>query len=155
MVYNWKNGSNFSLFCIFLAISGCAPAKSYLDKGLVLARAGFVAHYADTTARYTMMNYLPPGKLTFRPGPYNNKIFLYADPIGCSCVYMGNEAAYDNLTKFVDNHKKKSKYKRYEASLESMIVENRQNSTTWDWSAWSHSADPGSNQPKYMIGNSW
>lgn len=143
--------SIISLISIF---SGCSPASSYLNKGLILAQSGFVAHYADTTARYTMMNYLPPGKLTYRQGPHSERIYLYADPIACGCVYMGNEAAYQTLVNFVD-HTKKSEYKRYRTSLASMIVETRQNTEEWDWSIWSHSADPGGNQPKHVIDGAW
>ncbi|MDF7673454.1 hypothetical protein PT283_01570 [Acetobacteraceae bacterium ESL0697] len=138
----------------FISLAGCSPAQSYLDKGFILAQAGFKAHYADTTARYTMMNYLPPGKLTYRLDPHGKRIYLYADPVACSCVYIGSEASYQNLMGFVENTKK-DKYKHYSVPLTSMIVENRQNTEEWDWSIWNSSADPGGNQPKHVLDGAW
>lgn len=144
-----------AIFILSLAtLLGCSPARSYLDKGFILAQAGFKAHYADTTARYTMMNYLPPGKLTYRLSPQGKRIYLYADPIACNCIYMGNEAAYQNLTGFIKDTKKE-KYQRYVVPLTSMTVEGRQNTEEWDWSIWSRNANPGGNQPKYVLDGSW
>lgn len=130
----------------FFLLAGCSsPARPYLKADMTLSQAGFVSHYSDTTARYAMMNLLPPGKMTYRLAPDGSKIYLYSDPIGCGCVYMGDQNSYENF-----------KSRNSSApSLEEMASEIRRDTTAWDWSAWTPSADPGSNQPKHMIGAYW
>ncbi|GBQ34652.1 hypothetical protein [Gluconacetobacter azotocaptans] len=138
-----------TLLCASLV--GCAPAKPYLDKGMTLSEAGFIAHPADTTARYAMMNTLPPGQLTYRPSPAGF-IYLYADPIGCGCVYMGSEAAYRI---FSTGQQKGKKPAPLLADMQAMAAENRRDTAAWDWSAWSPNADPGGNQPRHVTGGYW
>lgn len=146
----------FSSLC-FLGLSGCLqPAKPFLDKGLSLSDAGFIAHSANTTARYTLMNSLPPGMLTYRMAPDGQKIYLYADPIGCGCVYMGNQAAYAALRKKNGDEilqNKRSPLQDGQRLL--MDAENRRDTSSWDWTIWSPAADPDNNQPRHMIGDSW
>ncbi|MFT8665013.1 hypothetical protein [Acetobacter orientalis] len=132
------------------------PAEPYLNKGILLSQAGFIARPADTTARYAMMNTLPPGQLTFRPST-SGPVYLYADPIGCGCVYMGSEAAYQNLRE-TNNARAQNKKKQPVSALDelhSMEAENRRDTAWWDWSAWSANADPGGNQPRHVIGAEW
>ena len=137
-------------------LAGCgAPAKPYLDEGMALSQAGFIAHAADTTARYAMMNTLPPGQVTYRPSP-TGLIYLYADPIGCGCVYMGSETAYRTLTGLIESSNQKGKKSaQFLLDLRSMAAENRRDTALWDWSAWSSNADPGGNQPRHVIGGYW
>ncbi|NHO33075.1 hypothetical protein GOB85_11250 [Acetobacter sp. LMG 1636] len=132
------------MFCLsFLAaIAACSPADRYLNTGNDLAHSGFTAHSADTTARYEMLNLLPAGILTYRPtttGP----VYLYADRIGCGCVYMGSMSAF---TDYAHTHPV--------PSHGDMTAEINQH-PGWDWSIWSASADPGPNQPKHVIGAEW
>ncbi|AQT06332.1 hypothetical protein AA14337_3328 [Acetobacter malorum DSM 14337] len=128
-----------------LLLAGCSPAKQYLQADTSLSKAGFVSHYSDTTARYAMMNLLPPGRMTFRLAPDGSKIYLYSDPIGCGCVYMGDQSSYETY---------RSRNPGI-PTLDDMAAEIRRDTTAWDWSAWTPSADPGSNQPKHMIGAYW
>lgn len=137
-------------------LTGCtSPAETYFDNGQALARAGFIAHAADTTARYTMLNQLPPSQLTFRPIPDGGRIYLYADPISCTCVYMGSQASYQTLQKMIHFPKLNKRLARSVLSPTEMETENRKNTASWDWTAWGRSADPGANQPKHVIGASW
>lgn len=135
-------------------LAGClSPAKPYLDMGNRLAQAGFVAHKADTTARYAMMNTLPPGEITYRPsmvGP----VYLYADPIGCGCVYMGSATAYSYYVASVAA-RRKTRAAPLPSAIPAMAAENRRDTASWDWSAWSPSADPGPSQPRHVIGGYW
>ncbi|GBR20666.1 hypothetical protein [Asaia spathodeae] len=131
-----------------------SPAKPYLDMGRRIAEAGFIAHPADTTARYAMMNTLPPGVMTYRESP-SGLVYLYADPIGCGCVYMGTDVAYAylvNSSKVVNGRHKPI---RNVPPIPEMSAENRRDTALWDWSAWSHRADPGATQPRYVSGAYW
>lgn len=143
------------LLCTLLG--GCmSPAAPYLEKGRTLSEAGFIAHQADTTARYAMMNLLPPGELTYRPSP-SGPIYLYADPIGCGCVYMGSETAFRALRNMDATalREKKKQPTPVVDELAAMTAENRRDTFLWDWSAWYAGADPAGDQPRKVIGGYW
>ena len=141
-----------------LALTGCTrPAAPYLEKGELLSHAGFVAHPANTTARYGLMNSLPPGSLTYRMTPDGQRIYLYADPLACGCVYMGDETAYRTLQAhmkalLLDKH---AHHPPKDPSLPDMTAEMYRDTTPWDWTIWSPAADPDNNQPRHMIGDYW
>lgn len=139
------------------ALAGCmSPAAPYLLEGKKLSEAGFIAHQADTTARYAMMNLLPPGQLTYRPSP-DGPIYLYADPIGCGCVYMGSENAFRTLHNMTatEMRNKKQQPTSVVDELAGMTAENRRDTFLWDWSAWYAGADPAGDQPRKVMGGYW
>ncbi|MEE8662668.1 MAG: hypothetical protein SOH81_03675 [Acetobacter sp.] len=132
---------------IIMSLTACSPASGLLRTDLKLARAGFTAHPANTTARYELMNLLPEGELTYRDSD-QGPIYLFADKLGCSCVYMGDQAAW-NAWNIAQKNKTPS-----EQPTEAMIAENRQH-PGWEWSAWDKSADPGPSRPRYNIETAW
>lgn len=153
---------------LFLGFSACttyAPSAPYLRMDDRLSYAGFIAHPANTTARYAMMNTLPPGQLTYRPST-SGRIFVYADPVGCGCVYMGSEAAYEAIKQneierrraFEEAQKLKKTKKKFVSVVPGLVwmeAENRRDTAWWDWSAWSADADPAGKQPRHVIGGFW
>jgi hypothetical protein len=61
----------------------------------MLTAAGFVAKYPDTPEKREIFNSLPPNRLVKRGR--NGKIYyVYADPGGCGCAYVGSPNAYAN-----------------------------------------------------------
>ncbi|HXX09636.1 MAG TPA: hypothetical protein VEJ43_16395 [Pseudolabrys sp.] len=55
--------------------------------------AGFVVKYATTPEKRALLKTLPPDKLVTRTK--NGKLYyVYADPDGCSCAYVGTPEAY-------------------------------------------------------------
>ncbi len=90
-----------------LLLAGCggvrAPSASTVQSNL--ASAGFRAVVPDTPKKRDAMKTLPARRLTERARngkPY----YYYADPDGCGCVYVGDEAAYrryDTLAQARDN----------------------------------------------------
>ncbi|CAI9119788.1 hypothetical protein [Brytella acorum] len=119
------------LASILAALTACSPYASINKENKQLALAGFVAHPADTTARWQMMNLLPPNKLAYRlsaQGP----ILLYADPLACGCVYFGDRQAYNH---YVATHKiSPTEEKEMQAEINMH--------PGWDWTAWAPTADP-------------
>ena len=72
-------------------LGGCALAVSNTES--LLTQAGFRQLPADTPKRAEHMQTVAPHKLIRRTAdgkPY----YVYADPSGCKCLYVGNEAAY-------------------------------------------------------------
>jgi hypothetical protein len=59
-----------------------------------LAAAGFVVRPANTPARQAMLKRLPANRFVQRA--HGDSIhYVYADPLVCSCLYVGTQHAYD------------------------------------------------------------
>jgi hypothetical protein len=61
----------------------------------MLTAAGFVAKYPDTPEKQEIFNSLPPNRLVKR-GRNGKVYYVYADPGGCGCAYVGSPNAYAN-----------------------------------------------------------
>jgi hypothetical protein len=61
----------------------------------MLTAAGFVVKYPDTPEKQEIFNSLPPNRLVKR-GRNGKVYYVYADPGGCGCVYVGSPNAYAN-----------------------------------------------------------
>jgi hypothetical protein len=60
----------------------------------MLETAGFVPKKAKTAARMASLKSLPPHQFVART--INGRpSYLYADPVVCGCVYVGDQRAYD------------------------------------------------------------
>lgn len=117
---------------MFLAmLAACAPYGQIRKSEDDLALAGFIAHYANTTARWQLMNLLPANRMAYRMNG-TNAVLLYADPLTCGCVYMGNRMAY---AAWISAHHGTPLQERQ------MTAEINQH-PGWDWSVWSPDADP-------------
>lgn len=119
--------------------AACSPYRPVLHEEESLARDGFVAHPADTTARWQMMNLLPPDTLTYRMKD-GRPVLLYADPIACGCVYMGDATAYRAWKENIAAGTKKGKAPQL-PDEQRMTAEINQH-PGWDWSVWDWTADP-------------
>ncbi|MEO8716139.1 MAG: hypothetical protein ABI369_14105, partial [Acetobacteraceae bacterium] len=75
-----------------LSLAGCA-AQGIADQESLLAAAGFQVHPADTPPRHASLFALPPGQLVMVPRG-GKQAWLYADPEGCHCLYVGGAHAY-------------------------------------------------------------
>jgi hypothetical protein len=61
----------------------------------MLTAAGFVVRYPDTPEKQDIFNSLPPNRLVKR-GRNGKVYYVYADPGGCGCAYVGSPNAYAN-----------------------------------------------------------
>lgn len=82
-------------------LAGCQSAPQMVaDKEDLLSAAGFIAKPATTAAQIAALKTLPANKLVQQS--QNNKVsYLYADPVVCQCVYLGNQAAYSKYNQMV------------------------------------------------------
>ena len=61
----------------------------------MLMASGFVVKYPDTPEKQEIFNSLSPNRLVKRRR--NGKVYyVYADPGGCGCAYVGSPNAYAN-----------------------------------------------------------
>ena len=81
---------------LMLPIAGCGatPTAQVAQKGDVLAAAGFQVRVADSPHRVAQMKQLPPNKFVARVRN-GQKVYLYSDPLGCNCVYLGMQQNRD------------------------------------------------------------
>jgi hypothetical protein len=107
-----------------LGLGGCAGQSQLVQQENALAAAGFQVQIANTAARQSMMNRLPPNQFVAR---LHNGIthYVYADP-GCGCLYVGAQQAFEQ---YVSNQQ--------------LDIENAQRQAiqnyfdpAWDWAAW-------------------
>jgi len=85
----------FSTIALAIAVSSCAAvtAEKIDEKEARLAAAQFVRNQANTPAKLAKAQALPQNKM-FITTKGNKNYYIYADVAGCQCVYVGNEAAY-------------------------------------------------------------
>lgn len=86
---------------LVLALAGCAVVKEVqkneaADKEQLFAAAGFKVKLADTPQKMTHLQTLPQRKI-FTKERKGKVYYLYADPLNCKCLYVGDQAAYDRF----------------------------------------------------------
>jgi hypothetical protein len=91
-----------------------------------LAAAGFIVRPANTPKREAMLTRLPPNKFVQRTKG-DTVDYVYADPLVCNCLYVGNQAAYNQ-------------YKLHEQQQhladEQQLTADTYADASWDWGAW-------------------
>jgi hypothetical protein len=109
------------------ALSGCVSTRQVVAQNEDnLAAAGFLVRPANTPERQAMLNKLPPHRFVKRVRD-DTVHYVYADPLVCDCLYVGNQQAY-------------SRYQRY---LQQKQLADEQETTAqmyadpvWNWGAW-------------------
>ena len=75
----------------------CTPgATQTAGPNSALTAAGFATKYPNSPERQEIINSLPSNRLVKRTR--NGKLhYVYADPGGCGCAYVGSPQAYANV----------------------------------------------------------
>ena len=87
-------GSALVLGAVLLAPGCASTGEAVSDKEDLLANAGFVPKKADSASRMASMKALPPHQFVTR-NRNGRTLYLYADPTGCGCIYVGDQNAYN------------------------------------------------------------
>lgn len=78
-----------------VGLTACASsATSARTTESLLAQAGFRQMPADTPQKVAHMQTLPDRRLIARTYK-DTKYYVYSDPEGCKCVYIGRQEQYD------------------------------------------------------------
>ena len=80
------------------ALAGCVSANVNTED--LLGQAGFRRLPADSPAKVAHLQTLPPRKLVARTNQ-GKKYYVYADPEGCKCLYIGSPAEYQSYQRLV------------------------------------------------------
>ena len=88
-------------FCVLTIVAGCVAVSACVtsptqavNREDLLATAGFQVIPADTPERTEALNHKPSNKLVQRVRDGSTH-YIYADPLVCGCVYVGDAAAYE------------------------------------------------------------
>jgi hypothetical protein len=126
-----------SRFCLIACISVCVVlsgcetlGQRVKDKEDLLAAAGFTVQPANTPQRLASLRALPANK--FVPKAKGDGLsYIYADPVVCNCLYVGDQTAF--------NAYKKEVFTRNivdEQQLTAETYNDQWNWAGWDWGAW-------------------
>jgi len=116
---------NLVAIAICVMLSACtSEAQRVQNKEDMLAASGFTVVPANTPQRQASLASLPPHKFV-RQVRGDKVIYTYADPTICSCLYVGNEAAYGRYRENV--------FEKHLANEQQMTAEMYQN---MDWGVW-------------------
>lgn len=79
---------------VCLLVAACAsPQQRPENRENLLAAAGFTTRPADTPQRIASLRSLPANKVVQRTGGGSVR-YVYADPLVCACLDVGDQAAY-------------------------------------------------------------
>jgi hypothetical protein len=87
-----------ALAVVALVLQACAVPQNVARMEALMIKAGFQVRRADPPERLAHLKTLTPLKLV-RHDRDGTPYYVYADPEGCQCVYVGNEAAYQQYRK--------------------------------------------------------
>jgi hypothetical protein len=108
-------------------LSACASRQEEVRaRENLLAAAGFAAQPADTPARQAALRTLPANRFV-RRAQGDHFVYLYADPLVCNCLYIGDQAAYGRYRQEV---------LRRQIAGEQLLAAQLDADTVWDWGPW-------------------
>ena len=112
-----------------LSLAGCAtPAQQAQSRENLLAAAGFVQHPADTAARQTSLQTLPPDRVV-RTVHDDRVAYVFADPLVCDCLYVGDQRAWGNY--------QREMLQLHIADEQEMAAQmNETAAMNWNWGPW-------------------
>jgi hypothetical protein len=108
-----------------LTLAGCAGLQSSDTRAAerALTAAGFQVHPADTPEKLAELRALRPRTILRQPHDGEDQ-YVYADPSGCHCLYVGGEPQYQAL-------------RRQQAAVIDRYFAVEGNGDTMDWGVWS------------------
>lgn len=108
-----------------VALAGCQSTGPTSTTSM-LSAAGFTMKVADTPDKKAALASLPANQVTMRQVKGKN-VFLYADPRGCNCLYVGNDANYQTYQGLA--------FDRSVASQQ-LLAAQINAEADWDYGAW-------------------
>jgi len=126
MSLRWSPLWAMACISVCVAIGGCETlGQRVKDKEDLLAAAGFSVQPANTPQRVASLRTLPANK--FIPEAKGDGLrYIYADPVVCNCLYVGDQTAY--------NAYKKEVFTRNIVNEQQLTAETY--SDQWDWAGW-------------------
>ena len=106
---------------------GCvSPQQEIAERENLLSASGFQPRPANTPERIAMLNKLPPNRFATRVHG-NSFTYIYPDPIGCGCVYFGDQSDYARFQQTVASQR---------IASEQLIAAQQYQDASWNWDSW-------------------
>lgn len=122
-----KGGSLLVLVAAGAMLSACvSPQQRVQEREDLLAAAGFTAQPANTPQRRAALHSLPPHRFVQR-AQGDRFVYLYADPLVCDCLYIGDQAAYGRY---------RQEMLQRRIAADQLTAAQMNANAAWDWSAW-------------------
>ncbi|MDB5458449.1 MAG: hypothetical protein JWO72_190 [Caulobacteraceae bacterium] len=114
-----------------VALAACqTTAERIGTKEDTLAAAGFTVLPANTPQRQTELHQLPPNKFVPKTTGDTTQ-YVYADPVVCNCLYVGDQKAYGAYKQDVLARKIVD-----EQQMTAMMYQDNWDWGGWDWRPW-------------------
>ena len=114
---------------LIVVLGGCAAMREEQakQKENLLAAAGFQMKPADTASRVAHLQTLTPLKLVPHTRTSDGKLlYVFADPKGCQCLYVGDEGAYRRFRQLAEQ----------KVAQEQMVAAQMNADAAMDWGLW-------------------
>jgi len=114
---------------LIVVVGGCAAMREERakDKENLLAAAGFQMKPANSPSRVAHLQTLTPLKLLPYTRTDGKLLYVYADPKGCNCLYVGDETAYQRYRALAQQQK---------IAQEQMVTAQMNADAAMDWGLW-------------------
>ena len=114
---------------LIVVVGGCAAMREERakDKENLLAAAGFQMKPANSPSRVAHLQTLTPLKLLPYTRSDGKLLYVYADPKGCNCLYVGDETAYQRYRALAQQQK---------IAQEQMVTAQMNADAAMDWGLW-------------------
>ena len=114
---------------LIVVVGGCAAMREERakDKENLLAAAGFQMKPANSPIRVAHLQTLTPLKLLPYTRTDGKLLYVYADPKGCNCLYVGDETAYQRYRALAEQRK---------IAQEQMVTAQMNADAAMDWGLW-------------------
>lgn len=112
-----------------LLLAGCAtPAQRAESQENLLSAAGFGQRPANTPQRQASLNTLPPDRVV-RVVHGDRVNYVFADPLVCNCLYVGDQAAWGRYQQEL--------LQLHVANEQEMAAQMNENAAmNWGWGPW-------------------
>jgi hypothetical protein len=120
-----RYGMAIALLVALQGITGCR-SQIIQNKEDSLAAAGFILRPANTPERVAMLKRLPPNHFVRRENG-DAVHYVYADPIVCSCLYVGTQQAYSQYLR---------DRQQQQIVDQQQIAAQEYSDAAWNWGAW-------------------
>jgi hypothetical protein len=115
-----------ALFLITASMAACQlQQQAIIQHEDNLSAAGFVVKLANTAERQAMLHRLPANQFVRRESG-GVTLYVYADPTACSCLYVGDQQAFD---RYVSNQ-------QLDLYGQEKITAQLYYDAAWNWDAW-------------------
>lgn len=123
-----KTRAPLALLTAATLLAGCAAimqqrVENHED---LLAAAGFTARPANTPQRQLALQTLPADRMV-RHQRGDRFVYLYADPVVCDCLYIGDQTAYGRYQQELLQRR---------IAQENIEAAQLNENAAWDWSFW-------------------